>query len=398
MNFTIKDLLEKEEEWCKYMGYENVYLDPFKYHITDGTVTTDGKAYQSFPQNRHVYDKLWIAKTQNMNCGRLEDLAGRENKIKYPIFIKPRWGHLSASSKNCYKIASASELRKYMNNKHMMWSEFIDGKEGMTDYLLLNGRIVYQITYEYSEKQHGFTDAWKYISPDNKAPAEITEWVSNNINGHTGFVNMQYRKNKIIEVSLRPARGGGYIIAADNFGIMRNIHNVIDKQYWDPSLEKSMDFKPYYAFKCYTQFPILYIWPQKVLDLIVKNHTEMPLFEYYFEPVNNEGCVFLQFMHYDFEKGMKAKKQIEWLFFLTQLFILVLFITVVYCIITFRSPMKYWLVVVFTIIYMTRLLNPMHANYNWYKAYRQLFVGNDSTLTPEEYENKIKNNDFKNLD
>ena len=48
-----------------------------------------------------------------------------------------------------------------------------------------------------------------------------------------------------------------------------------------------------------------------------------------FEPVNNEGCVFLQFMHYDFEKGMKAKKQIEWLFFLTQLLILVLFITVV---------------------------------------------------------------------
>ena len=132
------------------MGYKNVYLDPFKYHITNGAVTSDGKAYKSFPENRHVYDKLWVAKTQNMNCGRLEDLIGREDKINYPIFIKPRWGHLSASSKNCYKINSASQLGNYINNKHMMWSDFIDGKEGMTDYLLLNGRIVYQITYIYS--------------------------------------------------------------------------------------------------------------------------------------------------------------------------------------------------------------------------------------------------------
>ena len=63
MNLAIDNLLSKEEEWCKYMGYKNVYLDPFKYHITNGAVTSDGKAYKSFPENRHVYDKLWVAKT-----------------------------------------------------------------------------------------------------------------------------------------------------------------------------------------------------------------------------------------------------------------------------------------------------------------------------------------------
>ena len=398
MNFNIRDLLSKEEEWCNYMGYKNVYLDPFKNHITDGTVVSDGKAYKMFPANRHVYDKLWIAKTQKMNCGLLEDLIGRENKINYPIFIKPRWGHLSASSKNCYKIKSSSELSKYIDNKHMMWSDFVDGKEGMTDYLLLNGRIVYQITYSYSEKQHGFTDAWKYISSETQAPQNITDWVNDNISNHTGFVNMQYRKDKIIEVSLRPARSGAYIIATDNYAIMRNIHNVIDKQYWDPSLEKSMVFKPYYAFKCYTQFPILYIWPQKILDSIVESYTDMPLFEYYFEPVNNEGCVFLQFMHYDFDKGMKAKKQIEWLFFLTQLLVLISFIAVVYLVIKLKSPLKYLLILGFCILYLTRLLNPIYSNYNWYKAYRQILVGNDSTTTPEQFNKKMVENDLDSLD
>ena len=138
----------------------------------------------------------------------------------------------------------------------MMWSDFVDGREGMTDYILLNGRIVYQITYIYSEKQHGFTDAWKYISPDTPAPSKITEWVNNNIQDHTGFVNVQYRNDKIIEVGLRPARSGAYLIATDNEGLMRNIHNVLDKQYWDPSLEEGMAFKPFYVYKCYTQCPI----------------------------------------------------------------------------------------------------------------------------------------------
>ena len=108
--------------------------------------------------------------------------------------------------------------------------------------------------------------------------------------------------------------------------------------------------------------------------------------------------VFLQFMHYDFEKGMKAKKQIEWLFFLTQLLILVLFIAVVYLVIKLKSPLKYLLIFGFCILYLTRLLNPMYANYNWYKAYRQIFVGNDSTTTPEEYEKKTKENNLLTLD
>ena len=39
-----------------------------------------------------------------------------------------------------------------------MWSEFIDGTEGMTDYITVNGRIVWQLTYIYSDEQQGFAD------------------------------------------------------------------------------------------------------------------------------------------------------------------------------------------------------------------------------------------------
>ena len=96
----------------------------------------------------------------------------------FPVFIKPRWGHKTSTSKNCIKINNPNELEKYKNYKNMMWSSFINENEGMTDYIVHNGKIVYQLTYIYSSEQKGFTDVWKYISPENKPPSRVTEWVN----------------------------------------------------------------------------------------------------------------------------------------------------------------------------------------------------------------------------
>ena len=123
----------------------------------------------------------------------------------------------------------------------MMWSDFIDGREGMTDYILLNGNIMHQITYVYSDKQNGFTEEWKLISPQSKPPTNITEWVKDHMRNFTGIVNMQYRNDKIIEVSLRFARGGAYLINTDNKALLENIHNVVAKNFWNFSLQNQMD-------------------------------------------------------------------------------------------------------------------------------------------------------------
>ena len=95
-------------------------------------------------------------------AGKLETI--KTKNLTFPIFIKPRWGHKTSTSKNCVKIKNENELQNYKNYKNMMWSEYIPSNEGMTDYVLHNGKIVYQLTYKYSDKQKGFTDVWKYIS------------------------------------------------------------------------------------------------------------------------------------------------------------------------------------------------------------------------------------------
>ena len=118
----------------------------------------------------------------------------------------------------------------------MMWSEFIPETEGMTDYFIHNGNIVHQITYIYSETQHGtIADDWKFISPKSKPPTVIDNWVKENMKGFSGACNVQYRGTKIIEVGLRLARGGAYIYSTNNQTLINSINDLVNHNRWNYS-------------------------------------------------------------------------------------------------------------------------------------------------------------------
>jgi hypothetical protein len=371
-SFNLEKLLDYDSKWCKTMGYFNPFIDPFKYHFTSKLPTLDKRAYDRYQEHNWVYDKLTIAKTQGIRCGELEELKKtKQNDIEYPIFIKPRWGHKSASSKNCYKIKDRNELNKYFILNEMMWSEFIDKTEGMTDFVMLNGKIMHQITYRYSDIQNGFSDVWKYISPENKPPIKIIQWVQTNMNGYTGCLNIQYRGDVIIEVGLRLARGGAYIISTENKALIQNINNVITNGSWDYLIDKEMYFKPFYSFKCFTNAPIIYLFPQKILDFFVNRYGVKPFYEYYFEPVGNDGIVFFQFLHGDFKEGVQLKNDFELSFSILQYIFIGLVAGITYLLIT---NLNYGLIllIVFLFLLMTRYLNPICINQNLYKVQKNL--------------------------
>jgi type IV secretory pathway VirB6-like protein len=244
----------------------------------------------------------------------------------------------------------------------------------MTDFIVLKGTIMHQITYVYSDKQNGFSEEWKLISSKSEAPQNIVEWVKDHMRGFTGVVNVQYRKDKIIEVGLRLARGGAYIVSAKNPDLLQNIHNVVDKNFWDFSLQNKMDFKPYFTFKCFTNMPIVYLFPQHVLDFLVRSQASRPFYEYYFEPVGKKGMVFLQFMHDDLDEGIKIKQRIETLFILTQFIIYILLISIIVVLFS-KWNFKYHYIAIVIAIWLTRYLNPMIANYSLYKGQKQQMFG-----------------------
>jgi len=371
MTDIFKYVLRYEEKWCKAMGYFNPYADIFTTHLTDKMPFFDSECYERYPRFKQVYDKLWVVKSQGLPAGRLEKLKGKEDKVTYPIFIKPRWGHLSASSKNCFKITSADELKKYIDYKDMMWCEFIDARESMTDYVLLNGKIVHQITYVYSDKQNGFSDVWKYISPDSAPPANITEWVKEHLKEFTGIVNMQYRETKIIEVSLRLARGGAYLLSTENSALINNINAIYLKKEWNYNLSAEMKFNPFYAFKCFTKVPIVFLFPQKLVDRYVKKRGVKPFYEYYFEPVGSSGMVFFQFMDDDFERGMQTKQAIERIFDQSQYAMYALLLAAFLLLSFTQWSYRFFFLFLVLFVFLLRLFNPLNTNYKLYKAQMQ---------------------------
>jgi hypothetical protein len=353
----------------------------------------DNACYERYPRFKHVYDKLWIIKSQGLIGGRLEKLKGKEAKVAYPIFIKPRWGHLSASSKNCFKVESAEELKKYVNYKNMMWSEFIDATELMTDYVMLKGKIVHQITYVYSEKQNGFSDVWKLVSPASKPPANITEWVNQHMTDFTGIVNVQSRDNKIIEVGLRLARGGAYLLSTENSALITNVNNIFIKKEWNFHLVEKMKFKPFYVYKCFTKIPIIFLFPQKIIDWFMEKRNARPFYEYYFEPVGTTGMVFFQFMDDDFEHGIQTKREIEKIFDIAQIVMYALILLAIFLVGSTQWSYRFLFAFCVLFIFLLRIFNPIIANFKLYKGQKQsLFGGGPSMekgLDVEPFDNPV---------
>jgi hypothetical protein len=366
----VKKILEYDDAWCKKLCIFNPYIDPYKVHFTKNLPMYDSTSYNKYPKHNFIYDKLFIAKTQNIQCGSLENIGKRTN-VKYPIFIKPRWGHKSASSKDCFKIKEFDELHPHLEKDDMMWTEFIDARETMTDFLMVGGKIMYQMTSVYSDKQNGFIDDWKYISPSNEPPKKIVDWVNEYMKGYTGVCNVQYRGDIIIEVSLRLSRGGCYIKSTDNVNIIKQVNNVIDNGSWDYSLT-DLDYKPFYSYKCYTKMFLIHILPQHIIDVIMKWGGSKSFYEYFFEPSGKSGMAFFQFLHNDFTQGMKVKRVVENITFIMQLFFIFSIISIIITFIYYPKYKYKWVITyVIFLLYMFRFINPLSTTYSLYKAQRQ---------------------------
>ena len=367
----LKYIKKYDNKWSNYMDYDNVYITAFDYPLSYNLEPYDLGAYKKYTQHNFVYDKLWIAQSQHLACGRVENI-NIDSRINYPIFIKPRWGHKTSSSRNCFKIESYNELEKYQVMQDMIWSEYIEGTERMTDFMLIQGKIVYQLTYQYSKEQHGYIDTWKYISTENTCPRNVYDWVEKHMRNYTGALNVQYRGYRIIEVSLRLARGGSYIQSTQNKALIENINNVVDKSIWDYNLEEEMNFDPFYSFKCYTKAPLYYVLPYKITQNLLQKFDCMPFFEYYFEPSGNEGMVFLQFTHKNFERGMKCKQFFEYLVaYCNYVLLLSLVMAMIMLYVDPKNTMGIIIITIVGLVYLTRFLNPIDVQYKLMKVNKQ---------------------------
>ena len=198
----------------------------------------------------------------------------------------------------------------------------------------------------------------------------------------TGVVNVQYRDAKIIEVGLRLARGGAYLLSTENSALITNVNNIFLKKEWNNNLAKEMEFKPFYVYKCFTTLPIVFLFPQKMIDAFMRKRSARPFYEYYFEPVGTSGMVFFQFMDDNFERGMRTKQEIESLFNKAQIFFYVLMATAILLFLT-KWSFRFFFLFCVILIFLTRFFNPILVNYKLYKAQKQSIFKSGPTKDTE---------------
>ena len=87
------------------------------------------------------------------------------------------------------------------------------------------------------------------------------------------------------------------------------------------------------------------------------------------------NMVCYQFLHEDFDKGMNLKKELETIMSFTQILIILLFIIGILITLYYDKTIGLISLLILSVLYSTRLLNPISMHVNLWNAQKQALFG-----------------------
>jgi len=154
----------------------------------------DYEAYDMYPDYQYVYDKLWVAQSQDLDCGTCEDMP-----TELPVIIRPKT-NLAGMGKGTYYINNKEDI-KFIPNRYF-WTEVLEGDHMSIDMFVYEGSVEDYVVFQ-GFPQTGFTfNYWEYINY-YELPINIRFWIREKIKGFHGMINIEMIGDKIIEVHLR---------------------------------------------------------------------------------------------------------------------------------------------------------------------------------------------------
>ena len=142
--------------------------------------TNDFEAYDFFKKFQNLYNKKWIAESQNISCG----LQKTEPK-QFPVIIRPI-KNLQGMGRDAYY---ADKIPKNMSKDHF-WCEILKGDHISVDVFFnkygIQGIIAFQgfpgklFTFKY----------WEYL-PKYKLPKTIKVWINTHLKSFKGVFNLE---------------------------------------------------------------------------------------------------------------------------------------------------------------------------------------------------------------
>lgn len=177
------------------MYYIKNYIPKRKTLDTHGGIdipSNDYEAYDKYKNLRHLYNKLYISKSQDLSCG-----IYKKEVNTLPIIIRPII--------NLQGMGRGLIIAKYFKDiqipKKYFWCEYLTGEHLSYDIFINSFGIQDIIVFKGYPAEKGKFDVWEYVS--RKLPKNIKNWIYKNIKQYNGVINIETIGNNIIECHLR---------------------------------------------------------------------------------------------------------------------------------------------------------------------------------------------------
>jgi hypothetical protein len=175
--------------------------------------TEDPDAWQWYPAQRWVYDKLAVALSQGLDAGPHGTPPPR-----FPVFSKPII-NLKGMGIGSRTLATAEDYERHATPGHF-WMTLLKGRHVSSDIAVVEGLPRWWRHVTGKPAGEGTFDYWTVqAAADAEIEAQCGKWVRAHLAGYTGMLNLETIGGTIIEVHLRFADqwpdlyGAGWIAA-----------------------------------------------------------------------------------------------------------------------------------------------------------------------------------------
>ena len=181
--------------------------DPWRLQYFEGVAcppalripTEDPDAYEWYPQQRWVYDKLRLCDSQGIGCAP----HGVEPP-QFPVFSKPIT-NLRGMGVGSRVLCSPADYRQHLTAGHF-WMPLLEGEHVSTDVAVVQGRAVWSRHSRGTPAGEGTFDYWTIEAAARPGlVAYLGDWLARHIGSYTGMMNFESIGGRVIDAHLRLA-------------------------------------------------------------------------------------------------------------------------------------------------------------------------------------------------